>query len=76
MPASASRAPGMLRRTPGVARRRMPAQAAASAQAAKSPWIPAKRCTFVMSCQLAATQQTAALPSSKTPSQRVLRARN
>ncbi|MCY1524629.1 hypothetical protein D9M68_595720 [compost metagenome] len=66
----------MLRRTPGVPRRRSPAQAAASTQTARSPCRPAKRCTLVMSCQLAATQQTAALPSSKTPSQRVLRARN
>ena len=74
--ANASSAPGMLRRTPGRARKRNPDHAAASAQTANRPCNPAKRCIFVMSCQLAATQQTAALPSSKTPSHKVLRAKN
>ena len=76
MPASASRAPGMAPRAPAAVRRRNPAQAAASAQTANRVWAPANRWTLLMSCQLAATQQMAALPSSKTPSQRVLRARN
>ena len=76
MPASASRAPGMAPRAPAAVRRRNPAQAAASAQTANRAWAPANRWTLLMSCQLAATQQMAALPSSKTPSQRVLRARN
>ncbi len=76
MPANARSAPGTLRRTPGEARRRKPAQAAANAEIASKPCVPAKRCTFVMSCQLAATQQIAALPSSKTPSHKVLRAKN
>ncbi|CFN76854.1 Uncharacterised protein [Bordetella pertussis] len=59
-----------------ASRRRQATQAAITADSANKPCAPANRWILVMAGQLAATQQTTALPSSTTPSHRVARPRN